>query len=56
MIDETRDHLFNLRQLENFHHTEEGKERGNGIREVAREIMELVNDEGVSIQHKDTIA
>jgi len=45
VIDDARDHQFNLRQLTNFSRFEDGKERGNGIREVSTEIIELVNDE-----------
>lgn len=36
--------MFLLRQLDSFRYQEDGKERGNGIREVSAEIIELIND------------
>lgn len=36
VVEETRDHMYNLRGLENFRYQEEGKEKGNGIREISK--------------------
>src|SRR4051812_17541322 len=45
VVEETRDHMYNLRTLDRFYHQEDGKERGNGNREIERKIRELTNDE-----------
>jgi epsin len=45
VIDETRDKIFLLKQLQNFHVTnKEGKEKGGAIRERCKMIVELISD------------
>merc|ERR1719387_2540920 len=43
-IDEARDNLYKIRSLEGFHHEEEGKDKGVGLREKAKIVAELLND------------
>merc|ERR1719487_559091 len=43
-IDESRDNLYKIRSLEGFHHEEEGKDKGVGVREKAKVVAELLND------------
>merc|ERR1719161_3279262 len=43
-IDEARDNLYKIRSLEGFHHEEEGKDKGVGLREKAKAVAELLND------------
>eukprot|EP00392_Amoebophrya_sp_AT5.2_P008285 g8304.t1 len=43
-IDEVRDNQFKLRQLSSFSHIEEGKDRGQGVRDLSGILIQLVND------------
>eukprot|EP00457_Paulinella_chromatophora_P003726 gb/GEZN01003734.1/.p1 GENE.gb/GEZN01003734.1/~~gb/GEZN01003734.1/.p1 ORF type:complete len:637 (-),score=165.08 gb/GEZN01003734.1/:109-2019(-) len=44
VIDDSRDHLMELRSLQNFRFTDdEGKERGSGIRSKSKELCDLLN-------------
>lgn len=44
-IDEARDRLFTLRALQDFRFMEEERDRGSGIREKSKELVELLSDE-----------
>ncbi|KAJ1445421.1 hypothetical protein M885DRAFT_453658 [Pelagophyceae sp. CCMP2097] len=43
-VDEIRDHSFRLRQLQEFNYYEERVDRGQGVREKAKQIIELLAD------------
>jgi len=44
VVDELRDGQFKIRQLQEFHHTEDGKDWGSGIKEKAVAVLALIND------------
>ncbi|KAF4660800.1 hypothetical protein FOL47_007023 [Perkinsus chesapeaki] len=44
VVDETRDGLHRIRALQDFQYSEEGRDKGAGIREKSREIVDLVNN------------
>mmetsp|Transcript_21718 Transcript_21718/g.28103 ORF Transcript_21718/g.28103 Transcript_21718/m.28103 type:complete len:630 (+) Transcript_21718:74-1963(+) len=43
-VDEIRDHTFKIRQLQDFRYTEESLDRGQGTREKAKQLLELLSD------------
>ncbi|CAD7970960.1 unnamed protein product [Amoebophrya sp. A120] len=45
--DDVRDNQFKIRQLSSFSHIEEGKDRGQGVRDLSSIILQLVNDQTV---------
>lgn len=46
VVTNTRDHIYDLRQLENFSHFDElGKDQGINIRHKVKELIELVQDD-----------
>lgn len=46
VVTNTRDHIYDLRQLENFNHTDEfGKDQGINIRHKVKDLVELVQDD-----------
>jgi len=47
VVDEIRDHQFTLKDLQNFHYSDpsNGQDRGRGIRQLAQQILELVDDQ-----------
>lgn len=44
IVEEVRESVYRIRVLMDFHVTEDGRDRGSGIREKAKWIVELVND------------
>lgn len=44
VVDETRENLYKIKRFYDFHFTEEGRDKGNGIREKAKIITDLVTD------------
>ena len=44
LADEVRDNQFKIRQLQQFEHIEDGKDRGQGVRDMARILLELCSD------------
>merc|ERR1719199_1950650 len=52
-IDEARDNLYKIRSLEGFHHEEEGKDKGVGLREKAKVVAELLNDRSSLREERD---
>jgi len=44
VIDETREKLYQIRSLADFHYTEDGVDKGGAIRTSSKQICELVND------------
>ena len=40
-VDEIRDHSFRIRQLQEFNYYEEKLDRGQGVREKAKQLVEL---------------
>ncbi|XP_001640851.3 clathrin interactor 1 isoform X2 [Nematostella vectensis] len=46
VVTNARDHIYDMRQLENFHHTDEnGKDQGINVRHKVKELIELVQDD-----------
>lgn len=46
VVTNTRDHIYDLRQLENFNHFDEfGKDQGINIRHKVKDLVELVQDD-----------
>eukprot|EP01068_Selenidium_serpulae_P007346 Selendium_serpulae@DN4685_c0_g1_i2.p1 len=45
VVEEVREGLYRIRVLMDFHVTEDGRDKGGSIREKAKWIVELVNDE-----------
>lgn len=46
VVTNTRDHIYDLRQLENFNHTDEfGRDQGINIRHKVKDLVELVQDD-----------
>jgi len=43
-VDEARDHGFRLRQLTDFQYHEERLDRGQGVRDKAKQLLELLSD------------
>ena len=43
-VDETRDHIYYLRNLEQFSVMDQGKERGQGVRDKVQVIMAMIED------------
>ncbi len=43
-VDEIKANSFKIKLLENFSYTEDGTERGNGVREKAKLVIMLIND------------
>ncbi|CAD7971088.1 unnamed protein product [Amoebophrya sp. A25] len=43
-IDEVRDNQFKIRSLSSFSHIEDGKDRGQGVRDLSGIIVQLVSD------------
>lgn len=46
-VDEIRDHAFQIRQLQDFNYYEEKLDRGQGVREKAKKLVELLADSSV---------
>jgi len=46
-VDEIRDHSFRVRQLQDFNYYEEKLDRGQGVREKAKQLVELLADSGL---------
>ncbi len=46
VVEECKDHMVSIRPLLNFHYfdPENGTDRGRGIRELAKQTIELIND------------
>lgn len=44
VVDNARDHLFRVRTLLDFAHFEGGTDKGAGIREKAKSLVEMLND------------
>ncbi|KAK3714555.1 hypothetical protein QZH41_014220 [Actinostola sp. cb2023] len=46
VVTSARDHIYDMRQLENFHFTDEnGKDQGINVRHKVKELLELVQDD-----------
>jgi len=45
-VDEIRDHTYKIRQLQDFQYHEERVDRGQGVREKAKQLLELLSDNG----------
>ena len=43
-VDDARDHIFRIRSLTDYSHMENGRDQGAGIREIAKRLVELLND------------
>ncbi|KAJ8613982.1 hypothetical protein CTAYLR_005636 [Chrysophaeum taylorii] len=43
-VDEVRDHQYRIRQLQDFNYSEERLDRGQGVREKAKQLIELLSD------------
>ena len=43
-VNDARDHVFRIRTLTDFTHTSEGRDQGAGIREKAKQLVELLGD------------
>ena len=46
-VDEIRDHTFRVRQLQEFNYYEEKLDRGQGVREKAKQLVDLLADSSV---------
>ncbi|EGB05727.1 hypothetical protein AURANDRAFT_30389, partial [Aureococcus anophagefferens] len=46
-VDEIRDHSFRVRQLQDFNYYEDKLDRGQGVREKAKQLVELLVDNDV---------
>lgn len=44
VVDNARDHLFRVRTLLDFAHFDGGSDKGAGIREKAKALVEMLND------------
>jgi hypothetical protein len=44
VVDDARDHLFRIRTLTDFTHHQDGGDKGAGVREKAKALVELLND------------
>ena len=47
VIDACRDKIYKLRQLENFNYYEGSVDKGQGVREKAKQVVELLGDNGL---------
>mmetsp|Transcript_48364 Transcript_48364/g.95451 ORF Transcript_48364/g.95451 Transcript_48364/m.95451 type:complete len:270 (-) Transcript_48364:150-959(-) len=52
-VDESRESLHRIRMLMDFHVTEEGRDKGAGIREKSKYICELINDSEMLKQERE---
>ncbi|KAJ1607212.1 putative transmembrane domain-containing protein [Cryptosporidium canis] len=43
-VDDIKEYIYKIRHLQDFHYTEEGRDRGAGIREKSKYILGLLND------------
>ena len=43
-VDEIRDHTYKIRQLQDFRYMEDRVDRGQGVREKAKQLLELLSD------------
>jgi len=46
-VDEIRDHTFHIRQLQDFNYYEEKLDRGQGVREKSKQLVDLLTDSNV---------
>jgi len=53
IIDEMRAGQYKVRPLMDFYHQEDGKDKGAGIREKAKQIVEIVSDHDMLRQERD---
>ncbi|EEA05582.1 ENTH domain-containing protein [Cryptosporidium muris RN66] len=44
IVDEVRENIYRIRYLQEFYYTEEGKDKGGGIREKSKTIIGIIND------------
>merc|ERR1711991_1299973 len=43
-VDEARERIYTIRTLTEFRYNENGSEKGTGVREKAKQLVELLND------------
>mmetsp|Transcript_12888 Transcript_12888/g.16716 ORF Transcript_12888/g.16716 Transcript_12888/m.16716 type:complete len:541 (+) Transcript_12888:254-1876(+) len=43
-VDEAREHMYQIKSLTGFSYYDEGNEKGTGIRELSKKLIELLND------------
>ncbi|KAJ1613389.1 epsin like ENTH/VHS domain [Cryptosporidium canis] len=43
-VDDIKEYIYKIRHLQDFHYSEEGRDRGAGIREKSKYILGLLND------------
>merc|ERR1719265_834848 len=53
VLEEMRSGQYKVRSLQEFHFSEDGKERGECIRQKAKEIIELVNNADLLRQERE---
>ena len=44
VVDDSRDHIHQIRTLNDFSHFVEGVDKGSGVREKSKQLVEMLND------------